>query len=188
MHVNPEIQKNKKIKKFVTAHFGMLQISNSSLTAHPQIVTSNLITDGKVLYHTKFHYILLMEINNSEIYIGDKDDVPVEILSLLPKSEVSILGLLQHPLPLVTHGFAPSSTSSFFNNNPPNVTDNDSDVIFTIPIPPAMSVITLDKAFPEAVENGYQSIRCLHIALTVGKTYPLWIIPLWKIVSHIHIV
>ena len=129
----------------------------TSLTAHHRIAT----------YHTKFP---LMEVNDDEIYIGDKGDIPVEILSLLPDSQVSVIGLLQHPLPPMAHGFALSSSSSYFDNNPPNVTDND--IIFTIPIPPAISVIALDKAFPEAVQNGYQSLnlKCLHIESTVGKT------------------
>jgi hypothetical protein len=98
---------------------------------------------------------------------------------------VSVLGLLQHPLPPVA-GFSPSSTGSFFDNNPPNVTDNN--VIFNIPIPPAISVITLDKAFPKAVQNGRQSVKCPHIVSTEGKTYPLWIIPLWKTLSRIHVI
>ena len=103
---------------------------------------------------------------------------------MLSDSQVSVLGLLQHLLPPMAHGFALLTTSPFFNNNPPNITDND--IIFTIPIPPAMSIIALDKAFSKAVQNGYQSIMYQHIGSTAGKTYPLWIIPLWKAVSHIH--
>jgi hypothetical protein len=130
---------------------------------------------------------MLMEVDDDEIYIGDKGNIPAEVISLLPNSQVSVLRLLQHPLPpSVAHGFAPSSTSPFFDNNPPNITDGN--VIFTLPIPPAMTVVALDKAFPKAVQNGYQSIKCLHIVSTVGKTYPLWITPLWKIVSCIHAV
>ena len=127
-----------------------------------------------------------LEIDDNEIDIGDKGDIPVEILNLLPDSRVTVLGLLQHLLPPVSHGFTLSSTVSFFDNSPPNVTDNEE--ILTLPIPPATSIITLDKAFPDAVQNGYQSLKCLHIALTVRKTYPLWIIPLWKIISRLHIV
>ena len=129
--------------------------------------------------------MLLMEVDDSdnEINIGKKGDIPAEILSELPNSQLSVLGLLEHSLPPVAHVFAPSNTSSFFDNSLPNVTDNE--VIFMIPIPPAASIIALDKAFPEAVENGYQSLKCLHIVSTVGKTYPLWIIPLWKMVSRI---
>lgn len=127
-----------------------------------------------------------LEIDDNEIDIGDKGDIPVEILNLLPDSRVTVLGLLQHLLPPVSHGFTLSSTVSFFDNSPPNVTDNEE--ILTLPIPPATSIITLDKAFPDAVQNGYQSLKCLHVASTVGKTYPLWIIPLWKIISRLHVV
>ena len=144
------------------------------LSAHPRSAT----------YHNMLPQAI--EVDDIDIDIGDKGDIPAEILFLLPNNLVSVLALLQHPLPPEARGFTPSSPISFFDNNPPNVMDNE--VIFTIPIPPATSVIALDEAFPEAVQNGYQSLKCLHIASTEGKTYPLWIIPLWKIISRIHVV
>ena len=110
----------------------------------------------------------------------DLSVIPEDIYAqIMTSPELSVLKLIQFPLPLLLLSrdlptILPA-TNSFFDNQPPNITDITD--IQALPSPPRSIINALKKYLPHAIGAGSQSIKPIH-TISSG-TYPLWIVMYW---------
>ena len=114
--------------------------------------------------------------------------IPAEVKPLLiPSPNLSILGLLKYPLPMVLSSLLSGlETQDFFNTN--QLTGSLSS-ISQILSPPWDFTILLQKNLAETTRRGINSVKCGHSRVAAGQYYLLWIITYWVKVNsirHIH--
>ena len=103
--------------------------------------------------------------------------IPQDIYAqILPSPKLTVLELLQFRLPLLFPSRDPPAIDSFFDTQPPNITDVTS--IRALPSPPQSVVDALKKHLCQAAAMGNCSIKPVHAAASNG-TYPLWIVTYW---------
>jgi hypothetical protein len=111
-------------------------------------------------------------------YIHPLLEIPANIQPQnFPSSSLSVIELLEFPLPLISATTCKHAAASFFSSNAPTV-DLPQDIL-KIVVPPAAVTRALIEQCKIAALAGKQSIRRLHLPSDLGRHLTMWIVTYW---------